>query len=71
MKAMEAAEARLEAISTRKEELSAALADPATYQNAAKAKELNLEFQRLTDEAAQAEAAWEEAATALDEMGGQ
>ncbi len=71
VKAMEAAEARLEAIAARKEELSAALADPATYQAAAKAKELNLEFQRLTEEAAEVETAWEEAATALDAMGGQ
>jgi ATP-binding cassette subfamily F protein 3 len=66
---MEAAEARLEAISARKEEISATLADPATYQNAAKAKDLNLEFQHLADELAQAEAAWEVAAAALDEIG--
>ncbi|UQZ88256.1 ABC transporter ATP-binding protein [Deltaproteobacteria bacterium Smac51] len=70
VKKMEEAEARLEAISSRKEELSAELADPATYQDAAKAKELNLEFQKLSDEAAAVEAAWEEAMTTLDEIGG-
>jgi ATP-binding cassette subfamily F protein 3 len=69
MKKMEAAEARLEAIAARKEEISTTLADPATYQDAAKAKDLNLEFQRLTDEVAAVEAAWEEAAAALDEIG--
>jgi ATP-binding cassette subfamily F protein 3 len=66
IKKMEEAEARLEAISARKEELAAQLAAPATYQDAARAKALNIEFQQLTDEAAVLEAVWEEAATALD-----
>ncbi|MDR1921547.1 MAG: ATP-binding cassette domain-containing protein [Candidatus Adiutrix sp.] len=63
-----AAEIRLAAIAARKNELGEKLADPATYQDADRAKKLNLEFQSLTEEALALEKSWEEAMTALDEL---
>ena len=63
---VDASEARLAEIADRKNELSRMLADPATYQDGDRAKELNREFQALTEEAARVEKNWEEAMTALE-----
>lgn len=63
---VDAAEARLAEISDRKNELNEILADPGTYQDGDKAKELTKEFQALTEETAVVEKSWEEAMTALE-----
>ncbi len=63
-----AAEKRLAEIAGRKAELSALLADPSTYQDGERAKELNLEFAALNEEATAVEQSWEEAMTALEKL---
>jgi hypothetical protein len=62
-----AAETRLAEIAERKDALSALLADPITYQDGERAKELNREFAALNNEAAAVEQDWEEAMRALDQ----
>jgi ATP-binding cassette subfamily F protein 3 len=64
-----AAEARLAEIAERKDALSALLADPTTYQDGERAKELNREFAALNDEAAAVERDWEEAMRILEDQG--
>ena len=68
-KLIEETEVRLAEIADRKEELGRFLADPATYQNGDRAKDLNLEFQALSEEALQLEKGWEEAMQTLEDMG--
>ncbi len=65
---VEASEARLAEINGRKSELERLLADPATYQDGVRARELNLELQALTEEAQAVERKWEEAMLALEEL---
>jgi len=67
-KQVEASEARLAEINGRKGEVEKLLADPATYQNGDLARDLNLEFQALADEALAVEKSWEEAMLALEEL---
>ncbi|MDL2260540.1 ATP-binding cassette domain-containing protein [Deltaproteobacteria bacterium OttesenSCG-928-K17] len=65
-KLIEESEARLAEIADRKNELERLLADPATYQDADKAKAANQEFQTLADEASLVEQKWEQAMTDLE-----
>lgn len=68
-KLVEDSEVRLAEINDRKSELEKLLADPATYQDGEKAREMNLEFQALSEEAATVEKNWEEAMLALEQLG--
>lgn len=69
-KLVDDSEVRLAEINGRKSELEKILADPATYQDGDKAREMNLEFQALSDEAKIVEKNWEDAMLALEELEG-
>ena len=62
------AEKRLEEIAVRKNELSDILAKPETYKDQSLSKDLNLEFQNLSQEALILENQWEEAMQALEKI---
>jgi ATP-binding cassette subfamily F protein 3 len=62
------AEERLAASAGRRRELEKLLADPATYQDGARARQLNLELAELAREDRALEAQWEEALARLAEF---
>jgi ATP-binding cassette subfamily F protein 3 len=63
------AEEKLAALADRRQDLEKLLADPATYQDSALVRRLNLELAELTRENQSLEARWEEALTRLEELG--
>lgn len=65
---VESAELRLNQINQRTKELEEILANPNTYQDVNRAKELNLELTNLNTENKQIEQQWEEAMQALDQL---
>lgn len=65
---VEESEMRLAEITGRREELGLLMADPATYQDADKARRINQEFQALAEEAGRLEAQWEQALTGLEDI---
>ena len=65
---IEEAESRLAEIAERKNQLGELMADPATYQDGEKARDLNREFQALEDEGAALEQKWEQAMTDLESL---
>lgn len=67
-KLVEESETRLAEITGRREELGRLMADPATYQDADKARQINQEFQALAEEAGLLEAQWEQALTGLEDI---
>ena len=67
-KEVELTEARLGEISERKSQLEECLADPSTYQDVERAKELNQEFSALTTEGAEVEKRWELAMAGLENL---
>jgi hypothetical protein len=62
---MAEAEEKLAALAGRRLELEKILADPATYQDGAKVRQLNLELAGLAREGQALEAQWEEALVLL------
>ena len=68
LEALERLEKQQEELGGRIEEISAALAEPDTYQNPQRSKDLNLEYTRLKAEMDETTAAWEEAAMKLEEI---
>ncbi len=61
-------EKRQEELGGRLEEITAALAEPDTYQDPERSKDLNLEYSRLKAEMDETTAAWEGAAMKLEEI---
>jgi len=68
-RAVEEAEEKLAALAGRRLELEKLLADPATYQDSALVRRLNLELAGLAREGQALEAGWEEALTRLETLG--
>ncbi|MCL2029070.1 MAG: ABC-F family ATP-binding cassette domain-containing protein [Deltaproteobacteria bacterium] len=62
------AEEKLAALAGRRRDLEKTLADPATYQDGALVRRLNLELAELDREGRNLEARWEEAMTHLEEL---
>jgi ATP-binding cassette subfamily F protein 3 len=62
------AEEKLAALTGRRQEMENLLADPATYQDGDRARQLNLELADLARESQALEAAWEEALARLEEL---
>ena len=65
---IERLEARLAELGSRLEELSQLLADPETYQDADRSRDLNLEYAKLKDESDRLTESWEQASLKLEEL---
>ena len=65
-KSLEEAEARVSALEKRQTELTAALEDPALYQDASRALQINRDLMAIQQDLETATAAWERAASVVD-----